>query len=212
MTIKNKIMKVLLINGSPRKQGNTFLALSEVASALEKQGITTEIVSIGTKAVQGCIACNKCAEGGGCVFDDIVNELSPKFEAADGLIVASPVYYAGANATLVACLTRLFYSTRFNKTMKVGASVAVARRGGCSATYDELNKFFGIAGMPIAASQYWNSVHGRLPGEAAMDEEGLQTMRTLARNMTFLMRSIALGKEKYGLPEKETPVRTNFVK
>ena len=205
-------MKVLILNGSPRVGGNTTTAIAELEKVFRAEGVEVETVQVGALEIRGCIACNKCAEGGGCVFDDIVNELSPKFEAADGLIAASPVYYAGANATLVACLTRLFYSTRFNKTMKVGASVAVARRGGCSATYDELNKFFGIAGMPIAASQYWNSVHGRLPGEAAMDEEGLQTMRTLARNMTFLMRSIALGKEKYGLPEKETPVRTNFVK
>lgn len=205
-------MKVLILNGSPRVGGNTTTAIAELEKVFREEGVEVEAVQVGALEIRGCIACNKCAEGGGCVFDDIVNELSPKFEAADGLIAASPVYYASANATLVACLTRLFYSTRFNKTMKVGASVAVARRGGCSATYDELNKFFGIAGMPIAASQYWNSVHGRLPGEAAMDEEGLQTMRTLARNMTFLMRSIALGKEKYGLPEKETPVRTNFVK
>ena len=205
-------MKVLILNGSPRVGGNTTTAIVELEKVFREEGVEVETVQVGALEIRGCIACGKCAEGGGCVFDDIVNELSPKFEAADGLIVASPVYYAGANATLVACLTRLFYSTRFNKTMKVGASVAVARRGGCSTTYDELNKFFGIAGMPIAASQYWNSVHGRLPGEAAMDEEGLQTMRTLARNMTFLMRSIALGKEKYGLPEKETPVRTNFVK
>lgn len=205
-------MKVLILNGSPRVGGNTTTAIAELEKVFREEGVEVETVQVGALEIRGCIACNKCAEGGGCVFDDIVNELAPKFEAADGLIVASPVYYAGANATLVACLTRLFYSTRFNKTMKVGASVAVARRGGCSATYDELNKFFGIAGMPIAASQYWNSVHGRLPGEATMDEEGLQTMRTLARNMTFLMRSIALGKEKYGLPEKETPVRTNFVK
>ena len=205
-------MKVLILNGSPRVGGNTTTAIAELEKVFREEGMEVETVQVGALEIRGCIACNKCAEGGGCVFGDIVNELAPKFEAADGLIAASPVYYAGANATLVACLTRLFYSTRFNKTMKVGASVAVARRGGCSATYDELNKFFGIAGMPIAASQYWNSVHGRLPGEAAMDEEGLQTMRTLARNMTFLMRSIALGKEKYGLPEKETPVRTNFVK
>ena len=205
-------MKVLILNGSPRVGGNTTTAIAELEKVFREEGVEVETVQVGALEIRGCIACNKCAETGKCVFDDIVNELSPKFEAADGLIAASPVYYAGANATLVACLTRLFYSTRFNKTMKVGASVAVARRGGCSATYDELNKFFGIAGMPIAASQYWNSVHGRLPGEAAMDEEGLQTMRTLARNMTFLMRSIALGKEKYGLPEKETPVRTNFVK
>ena len=205
-------MKVLILNGSPRVGGNTTTAIAELEKVFREEGVEVETVQVGALEIRGCIACNKCAEGGGCVFDDIVNELSPKFEAADGLIAASPVYYAGANATLVACLTRLFYSTRFNKTMKVGASVAVARRGGCSATYDELNKFFGIAGMPIAASQYWNSVHGRLPGEAAMDEEGLQTMRTLARNMTFLMKSIALGKQAYGLPRQEEHVWTHFIR
>ena len=142
----------------------------------------------------------------------MVNELAPKFQEADGLVVASPVYYASANATLIAVLDRLFYSTRFPKTMKVGASVTIARRGGCSATFDELNKYFTISGMPVASSQYWNSVHGGAPGEAAQDEEGMQTMRTLARNMSFLMKSIALGKERYGLPEKEAPVATNFIR
>ena len=159
-----------------------------------------------------CIACGQCAEKGRCVFDDAVNEIAPKFEAADGLVVGSPVYYASANATLVAFLTRLFYSTPFDKTMKVGAAVVAARRGGLSATFDELNKFFTISSMPVAPSQYWNSVHGREPGQAAQDAEGLQTMRTLARNMTFLLRSIALGKEKYGLPARETPQRTNFIR
>ena len=213
MTIKNKIMKVLLINGSPRKQGNTFLALSEVASALEKQRITTEIVSIGTKAVQGCIACNKCGELGRCVFrDELYDTLHGKLAGADGLVVGSPVYYASANATLVALLTRLFYSTPFDKTMKVGAAVVAARRGGLSATFDELNKFFTISGMPVASSQYWNSIHGREPGEAQQDAEGLQTMRTLARNMTFLMKSIALGRETLGLPEQEGRVATHFIR
>ena len=205
-------MKVLLINGSPRKQGNTFLALSEVASALEKQGITTEIVSIGTKAVQGCIACNKCAELGKCVFDDAVNEAAPLLAKADGVVVASPVYYASANGNLISFLDRLFYSCRCDLTMKVGASVVCARRGGCSATFDELNKYFTISGMPLASSQYWNSIHGRLPGEAEQDEEGKQTMRALARNMAFLMKSIALGKEAYGLPEKEPRVATHFIR
>lgn len=176
------------------------------------EGIETEIIQVGNKAIRGCVACGKCAEKGKCVFDDAVNEVAPKFEACDGLVVGSPVYYASANATLVALLTRLFYSTTFDKTMKVGAAVAVARRGGLSATFDELNKFFTISGMPVAASQYWNSVHGREPGQAAQDAEGLQTMRTLARNMTFLMRSIQLGKEKYGLPEREPPQRTNFIR
>ena len=164
------------------------------------------------KAIHGCIACGKCRELGRCVFDDVVNEIAPKFEAADGLIAASPVYYASANATLVACLDRLFYSTGFDKTMKVGASVVCARRGGCSATFDELNKYFTISGMPIASSQYWNSIHGAAKGEAELDAEGKQTMRTLARNMTFLMKSIALGKEAFGLPEAEEHVKTNFIR
>lgn len=204
-------MKVLMINGSPRPNGNTSLALREMETIFKSEGIETEIVQVGNKAIRGCIACGKCAEKGKCVFDDAVNEIAPKFEACDGLVVGSPVYYASANATLVALLTRLFFSTPFDKTMKVGAAVAVARRGGLSATFDELNKFFTISGMPVASSQYWNSVHGREPGQAAQDAEGLQTMRTLARNMTFLMRSIQLGKEKYGLPEREAPQRTNFI-
>ena len=205
-------MKVLMINGSPRPNGNTSLALREMETVFTAEGIETEIVQVGNKAIRGCIACGKCAEKGKCIFDDAVNEIAPKFEACDGLVVGSPVYYASANATLVAFLTRLFYSTPFDKTMKVGAAVAVARRGGLSATFDELNKFFTISGMPVASSQYWNSVHGREPGQAAGDAEGLQTMRTLARNMTFLMRSIQLGKEKYGLPEREAPQRTNFIR
>ena len=158
------------------------------------------------------MACNGCAKLGKCVFDDVVNELAPKFEQADGLVVASPVYYASANATLVACLDRLFYSTSFDKTMKVGASVVCARRGGCSATFDELNKYFTISGMPVASSQYWNSIHGRAAGEAEQDGEGLQTMRVLARNMTFLMRCIALGREQFGLPEKEARIATHFIR
>ncbi len=205
-------MKVLMMNGSPHSNGNTFLALSEMEKIFAQEGIETEIVQVGNKAVRSCIACGKCAATGRCVFDDIVNETAPKFEACDGLVIGSPVYYASANATLIAFLTRLFYSTHFDKTMKVGASVVAARRGGLSATFDELNKFFTICGMPVASSQYWNSVHGREAGQAVQDEEGMQTMRTLARNMTFLMKSIALGKETYGLPEKEKVVRTNFVK
>ena len=205
-------MKVLIINGSPRKDGNTSVALNEMTKVFEEQGIDADVVQIGNKDVRGCIACGSCATKGKCVFDDVVNELAPKFEEADGLVVASPVYYASANATLIACLDRLFYSTGFDKTMKVGASVVVARRGGLSATYDELNKYFTISGMPVASSQYWNSVHGRLPGEAASDEEGLQTLRVLARNMSFLMKSIALGKEQFGLPEKEEHIFTNFIK
>ena len=203
-------MKVLMINGSPRVNGNTSIALDEMRKVFEKEGVDVEIVRVGNQAVRGCVACNRCAEIGKCVFDDVVNELAPKFEEADGLVVASPVYYASANATLIAVLDRLFYSTSFDKTMKVGASVVCARRGGCSATFDELNKFFTISNMPIASSQYWNSIHGRAVGEAEQDEEGKQTMRVLARNMTFLMRSIELGKEKYGLPEKEPVVRTQL--
>ena len=205
-------MQVLMLNGSPHAQGNTYTALHEMEKIFQQEGIETEILHIGNKAVRGCIACRKCGELGKCVFDDLVNETAPKFEACDGLVVGSPVYYASANATLVAFLTRLFYSTSFDKTMKVGASVVVARRGGLSATFDELNKFFTISGMPVASGQYWNSVHGALPGEAAQDREGLQGMRTLARNMTFLMKSIQLGKDTYGLPEKEEPARTNFIR
>ncbi len=205
-------MKVLILNGSPRVGGNTTVAVEEMERIFREEGVEVETVQVGARDIRGCIACGRCAETGRCVFDDIVNELAPKLEAADGLVVASPVYYASANATLVACLTRLFYSSHFDKSMKVGASVVCARRGGCSATFDELNKFFTIAGMPVASSQYWNSIHGRAPGEAEQDEEGLQTMRTLARNMTFLMRSIALGREKYGLPQREAPIRTNFIK
>lgn len=203
-------MKVLMLNGSPRKGGNTSLALEEMRKIFEALGVETQIVQVGNMDIRGCIACDQCAETGKCAFDDIVNELAPIFEEADGLVVASPVYYASANATLMATLHRLFYSTHFDKTMKVGASVVCARRGGCSATFDELNKFFTITNMPIASSQYWNSIHGRLPGDADMDEEGKQTMRVLARNMTFLMRSIALGKEAYGLPEKEKHVLEVF--
>ena len=196
-------MKALLINGSPRPNGCTFTALTELANTLEAEGIETEIVHVGNKDIRGCIACGSCRKTGKCVFDDAVNQAAEAFRQADGLVAASPVYYASANATLVAFLDRLFYSTRFDKRMKVGASVVVARRGGCSATFDQLNKFFTITNMPIASSQYWNSIHGRAPGDADRDEEGKQTMRTLARNMTFLMRSIALGKEKYGLPQLE---------
>lgn len=205
-------MKVLMINGSPRAKGNTYIALHEMERIFAKNGVETEIVHVGSKDIRGCIACGTCFKKGRCVFDDIVNETAPKFEACDGLVIGSPVYYASANATLVAFLTRLFYSTHFDKTMKVGASVVAARRGGLSSTFDELNKYFTICGMPIASGQYWNSIHGREPGEAQQDAEGLQTMRTLARNMTFLMKSIALGREAYGLPEKEPFQRTNFVR
>ena len=205
-------MKVLIINGSPRVNGNTSVAVREMEKVFAEEGVETEVVQVGNKDIRGCIACGYCRENGKCVFNDVVNELAPKFEEADGLVVASPVYYASANATLIARLTRLFYSTPFDKSMKVGASVVCARRGGCSATFDELNKFFTISSMPIASSQYWNSIHGREQGQAEMDEEGRQTMRVLARNMSFLMKSIALGKEKYGLPEKEEHLWTHFIR
>lgn len=209
--MKNNL-KVLMLNGSPKANGNTSIALREMEDIFKKNGIETEIVQVGNKDVRGCIACTSCYEKGKCVFDDIVNELAPKFEEADGLVVASPVYYASANATLIACLDRLFYSTHFDKTMKVGASVVCARRGGCSATFDELNKYFTICGMPVASSQYWNSIHGRTPGEAEQDGEGKQTMRTLAENMSFLMKSIALGKEQFGMPKQEERIATNFIR
>ena len=205
-------LKVLMLNGSPRPNGNTAVALRDIETVFRENGVEVETVIIGNRAIRGCVACGGCAKTGKCVFDDAVNELAPQFEAADGLVVASPVYYASANATLVACLDRLFYSTPFDKTMKVGASVVCARRGGCSATFDELNKYFTISGMPVASSQYWNSIHGRTPGEAEADGEGRQTMRTLARNMTFLMRSIALGKEHFGLPEQEARIATHFIR
>lgn len=205
-------MKVLILNGSPRKDGNTSIAIREMIKIFEAENIEADVVCVGTESVRGCIACGRCGKIGKCVFDDVVNEIATKFEEADGLVVASPVYYASANATLIAVLDRLFYSSHFDKTMKVGASVVCARRGGCSATFDELNKYFTISNMPIASSQYWNSIHGRGEGEAEMDEEGKQTMRVLARNMIFLMRSIQLGKEKYGLPETEEHAWTHFIK
>lgn len=205
-------MKVLLINGSPKAKGNTAYALCQMAEVFASQGIETQTIQVGNKDIRGCIACGGCAKTGKCVFDDAVNEAAEAFREADGLVLASPVYYASANATLVAFADRLFYSTRFEKRMKVGASVVVARRGGCSATFDELNKYFTIAGMPVASSRYWNSVHGGTPGEAAQDLEGIATVRELAKNMAFLMKSIALGKEQFGLPEPEPAARTNFIR
>lgn len=205
-------MKVLMINGSPNARGNTSIALKEMEQIFQQESVETEILHIGQKDIRGCIGCRQCRTKGKCIFDDIVNETAAKFESCDGLIVGSPVYYASANATLVAFLTRLFYSTPFDKSMKVGAAIASARRGGLTATYDELNKFFGLSGMPIAAGQYWNGIHGAAPGEAAQDTEGLQQMRTLARNMLFLMRGIELAKDKYGLPEKEPFERMNFIR
>lgn len=205
-------MKVLIINGSPRDGSNTLLALKEMQVVFDAEGIETEILNIGTMDIRGCLACNYCYKNGKCAIDDIVNEAAKKLEEADGLVVGSPVYYASANATVIAFLDRLFYSSGFDKTMKVGAAVAVARRGGCSATFDELNKYFTISGMPVASSTYWNSVHGQKVGEAIADEEGIATVKNLAHNMSFLIKSIALGKEKYGMPAKEKRVMTNFIK
>lgn len=205
-------MKVLMINGSPRPHGNTSIALAEMARIFEQNAVETETIQIGNKDIRGCIACGRCREINKCVFDDIVNEVAPKFEACDGLVVASPVYYASANGTIISFLDRLFFSAPYDKSMKVGACVVVARRGGLSSTFDELNKYFAISSMPIATGQYWNSVHGREKGEVSQDAEGLQGMRTLARNMTFLMKSIALGKEQLGMPEKEPITYTNFIR
>lgn len=205
-------MKVLILNGSPNLNGNTTVAVREMKKIFEENQIEVTEVRVGNKNVRGCVACGSCYKTGACVFDDVVNEIAPLFEEADGLVLASPVYYASANSTLTACLDRLFYSTHFDKTMKVGASIVCARRGGCTATFDQLNKYLAISGMPIATSQYWNMIHGAGNGEAEQDEEGKQTMRTLARNMIFLMKSIEYGKEHFGLPEKEQKVATNFIR
>lgn len=205
-------MKVLVVNGSPRKGGNTSIAIDELAKTFSAEGVDVEVLDVGSKAVAGCRACYACGKLGRCAIDDVVNEAARKFEQADGLVVASPVYYASPNGAVLSFLDRLFTSAKFDKRMKVGASVAVARRGGCSATFDVLNKYFTISGMPVASSQYWNSVHGTAPGDAAQDAEGLQTMRTLARNMAFLMKAISLGMKQYGLPEREETVRTSFIR
>lgn len=209
-------MKVLLINGSPHTNGCTFTALSEVAKTLNENGIDTEIIQAGNQNIRGCAACGKCridesSTKGKCVFNDMVNEIAPKFIECDGIVIGSPVYFASANGNAVSFVDRLFYSAPCDKTMKVGAAVVSARRGGCSATFDQLNKYFTISSMPIASSQYWNMVHGYTPDDVRKDEEGLQTMRTLGRNMAFLIKSIALGKQKYGLPEKEPRKITNFI-
>ena len=205
-------MKVLLINGSPNANGNTAMALREMEKVFSEQGIETEWIHVGNMAIRGCLACQTCYKNAKCAIDDIVNEVAKKFEACEGMVVGSPVYYAGANGTLTAFLDRLFYSTRFDKRMKVGAAVVAARRGGLSSTFDQLNKYFTISGMPVASGQYWNSIHGAKPGQAAEDAEGLQSMRTLANNMSFLIKSIDLGKQQFGLPEREKHVYTNFVR
>ena len=202
-------MKVVLINGSPQRKGNTFIALSEVAGALEKEGVQTEIIQLGIKAVQGCIACNKCAELGHCVFQDtLYNQVREALQEADGIVVGSPVYYAGPNGALCALLDRVFYSCSELLAYKAGASVAVCRRGGASATFDRLNKYFTILNMPVVSSQYWNSVHGMRPGEATEDAEGLQTMRMLGRNMAWLLK----GVKREERPEPELRVMTNFIR
>ena len=205
-------MKALLLNGSPHTAGSTYTALSEMVKVFEAGGIETELIQVGGLEIRGCVACGYCYRHKKCAFHDIVNEIADKLKEADGFVVGSPVYYSSANATLVALLDRLFYSARFDMTMKVGAAVASARRGGLTATFDELNKYFAISGMPIASGQYWNGIHGNNAEQAQQDAEGLQMMRTLARNMAFLMKSIALGRETYGLPEKERGIATNFIR
>ena len=205
-------MKVMMINGSPHSKGNTAIALDEMKKIFEADGIEVNVVHVGNKLVRGCIACGRCNETGKCVFNDIVNESAPIFEQADGIVIGSPVYYASANGTLISFLDRLFFSTPFDKTMKVGASVVIARRSGTTATFDELNKYFAMNQMPIVTSQYWNNAFGLAQGEVTQDAEGLQTMRTLARNMIFMMKSIALGKEKFGLPEREPWTPTHFIR
>lgn len=205
-------MKVLLINGSPNDKGCTYTALEEVSKTLNQEGIETEIIHVGNKDIRGCIACRKCKTNGKCVFNDIVNEVAPKFNECDGLVIGSPVYYASANGTLISFIDRLFYSMSADKTMKVGAAVVSCRRGGNTSTFDELNKYFTISGMPVVSSQYWNMVHGNSPEEVKQDLEGMQTMRTLGKNMAFLMKSIQLGKEQFGLPEKEAHIFTNFIR
>lgn len=205
-------MKVLLINGSPNAKGCTYTALEEVSKTLNQEGIETEIIHVGNKDIRGCIACRKCKTNGKCVFNDIVNEVAPKFNECDGIIIGSPVYYASANGTLISFIDRLFYSMSADKTMKVGAAVVSCRRGGNTSTFDELNKYFTISGMPVVSSQYWNMVHGNSPEEVKQDLEGMQTMRTLGKNMAFLMKSIQLGKEQFGLPEKESHIFTNFIR
>lgn len=206
-------MKVLLVNGSPRANGNTSIALNEMIKVFEAEGVETKLVNLGNKNIRGCMACQNCFNIGRCVIDDVVNEVAPYFMEAEGFVIGAPVYFASPNGAALAFLDRLFYSTfTQDKTGKVGAGVVVARRGGCSAAYDVFNKYFGNTGMTIATSQYWNMVYGMNPGEGSQDIEGLQTMRTLARNMTFLMKSIALGKEKFGLPKLEEWTPTHFIR
>lgn len=205
-------LKVLMLNGSPRENGNIALAFREMEQVFEENSVEYEDILLGRKDIRGCIACETCRKNGKCVFEDIVNELSVKFEEADGLVIGSPVYYGSANGTLMSALQRMFYSTHFDKSLKVGASVVSARRSGCTATFDELNKFFTLSNMPVASSQYWNNIYGWEPGEGSVDDEGRQVMRVLARNMVFLMQSIILGKDQIGLPKTEDRVWTNFTR
>ena len=202
--------KVILLNGSPHANGCTATALNEMIKVFQEEGIETELIHVGNKSIRGCISCNRCSETGKCVFDDLVNEVAPIFAEADGLVVGSPVYYAGPNGTILSFMDRLFYSTSFSKQMKVGAAVVSCRRGGNTATYDVLNKYFTISGMPVASSTYWNQVHGFTAEDAKKDLEGLQTMRNLARNMAFMIKAFADAKQKYGYPEMEKSYFTSF--
>ena len=202
--------KVILLNGSPHAHGCTATALLEMIKVFESEGIETELIQVGTKNIRGCIACGTCGKNGKCVFDDLVNEVAPKFEAADGLVIGSPVYYGSPNGNLLSFLDRLFYSTSFSKHMKVGASVVSCRRGGNSASFDVLNKYFTISSMPVASSTYWNQVHGFTAEDVKKDLEGLQTMRNLARSMSFMIKAFADAKEKYGYPELEKNAFTSF--
>ena len=202
--------KVILLNGSPHANGCTATALNEMIKVFQEEGIETELIHVGNKSIRGCISCNRCSETGKCVFDDLVNEVAPKFAEADGLVVGSPVYYAGPNGTILSFMDRLFYSTSFSKQMKVGAAVVSCRRGGNTATFDVLNKYFTISSMPVASSTYWNQVHGFTAEDAKKDLEGLQTMRNLARNMAFMIKAFADAKDKYGYPEMEKSCFTSF--
>ena len=204
-------MKVILLNGSPKTEGCTKRALREVEETLKEEGIETEIIDIGNKDIRGCIACGNCRKNNKCVFDDMVNEVAPKFEKADGIIVGTPVYYAHANGGIISFLDRLFYSTAtINKCMKVGATVISSRRAGSTSAMDEINKYFTISSMPVVSSTYWNEVHGFTKEDVEKDLEGLQTMRNLGRNMAFMIKSIKLGKEEYGMPKNERGTFTSF--
>ena len=206
-------MKILLLNGSPNANGCTYTALATVAGELERNGIATDIIHVGHKDIRGCLGCGKCRELGRCIFDDMVNEVAPKLEVADGLVVGSPVYYAGPNGTLTNLLDRLFFSAGYSLRMKVGAAICSARRAGTTATLDRLNKYFTLAEMPIVSSRYWNMVHGHTPDEVRRDEEGMQIMRVLGRNMAFLVRAIAAERAAHGLPEEEPQrINTNFIR